>query len=387
MNKRFKDRAINLPEGNCDSDNSLSDNSLKETERRLSLRLNIHKQKGGRSKTSMGFYNDNSINNSSSDEEETKMTDNERMMNTRINRPKSSYVRRRHLPTEEVEDNSHVETSVPRRCRSTRPPSRIEIRDGEDLSRQAPNRHDVENHKMVLKETTYNFQAPPASPTPEFIDPAGYDRFAHTKTPVPGTETGLRRERTGLRNINANSVSENRTENGYSKAQYEKLIRSRQREDSMSELSPKRRHRRQQYNNVRASRPASENVYLVRQRTEARLIKNGNSTSNVSNRPKSDRLVMTSNGPKPILSIDHNPVSNTELGYQKNSVQQHNTTLDYKSARPMSRRGRQPQEVATRSSGVITRPPLSLMKLPPLDPTVNKRTERIALTTARETCV
>jgi hypothetical protein len=59
----------------------------------------------------------------------------------------------------------------------------------------------------------------------------------------------------------------------FSKAQYEKHIKSHHKEDTMSELSPKRRHRRQQFNNVRASRPSSENVYLVRQRTEARMLK------------------------------------------------------------------------------------------------------------------
>jgi hypothetical protein len=42
----------------------------------------------------MGFYNDkNSVNNSSSDEDEFKMADDDRMINTRINRPKSKIYR------------------------------------------------------------------------------------------------------------------------------------------------------------------------------------------------------------------------------------------------------------------------------------------------------
>lgn len=388
LNKRFQTNEINCQEDDSDSD-SLSDNSIKETERRLAQRLSIHKQKGGRSKTSLGFYNDNI--NSSSDDDAKNMADDDRMINTRINRPKSSYVRRRHLPTDEDDDSNQIDTSVPRRCRSTRPPSRIGIRDTEVPNTDCSSRHEGEPRKMVLKETSYNFQAPPASPNNEFVDPTGYERYAHTKTPVPSVETGIRRERTNLRNFNTSSGTEN-VESSYSKAQYEKHMRNRQREDTVSELSPKRRHRRQQYNNVRANRPTSENVYLVRQRTETRLLQNGNSTSNLNNRPKSDRLIMTSNGPKPILSIDHNPVSRANSGYQKSSVQsQHTTALDYSSARPISRRSRQSQDAGNRPSGVITsRPPLSLMKLPPLDSTVSKRAERIALTTAREareTCV
>jgi hypothetical protein len=385
LNKRFQDSTIHCHSDNGDSDNSLSDNSIKETERRLAQRLSVHKQKGGRSKTSIGFYNDkNSVNNSSSDEDEFKMADDDRMINTRINRPKSSYVRRRHLPTDTVDDDSHVDTSVQRRCRSTRPPSRIGIRDVEASNRECPSHCEVEPRKMVLKETSYNFQAPPApQANNDFIDPIGYERYAHTKTPVPSVEMGIRRERTDLRNLNTNSWSEN-VDNSFSKAQYEKHIKSRHKEDTMSELSPKRRHRRQQFNNVRASRPSSENVYLVRQRTEARMLKNGNSTTNLNNRPKSDRLIMTSNGPKPILSIDHNPVNSSNSGYQKNNVQSPNSKLDYPSSRPISRRGRQGQE----RPGVITkRPPLSLMKLPPLDSNVSKRAERIALTTTCETCV
>ena len=112
--------------------------------------------------------------------------------------------------------------------------------------------------------------------------------------------------------------------------------------------------------------------------------KNGNSTTNLNNRPKSDRLIMTSNGPKPILSIDHNPVNSSNSGYQKNNIQSQNAKLDYPSSRPISRRGRQGQE---RPGVITTRPPLSLMKLPPLDSNVSKRAERIALTTTRETCV
>lgn len=399
LNKKFSERALHRQDDNCaDGDNSLSDSSFKETEKRLSQRLSVHKQKGGRSKTSMGFHNDkNIINNSSSDEEESKMADEERMINTRINRPKSSYVRRRHLPADD-EDDSHVDSTAQRRCRSTRPTSRLGKRDVEGTYRECPSRHEGENRKMVLTETSFNVQAPPATPTNEIVDPVGYDRYAHIKTPVPSVETGIRRERTGIRrertdirSVNKNSENANTTNTSFSKAQYEKHTRNRQREDTMSEISTRQRHRRQQYGNVRASRPTSENVYLVRQRTEARLLKNGNSTSNMNNRPKSDRVIMTSNGPKPILSIDHNPVNNTTLSYQKNSVQSsQNTTLDYKSStRPMSRRGRSSQEVANRPPGVIAnRPPLSLMKLPPLDSSVSKRTERtLALTTARETCV
>lgn len=420
LNKKFTERALHLQDDHCaEGDNSLSDSSFKETEKRLSQRLSVHKQKGGRSKTSMGFHNGkNIINNSSSDEEETKMADEERMINTRINRPKSSYVRRRHLPADD-EDESPVDSTAQRRCRSTRPTSRLGKRDVEGSYRECPSRHEGENRKMVLTETSFNVQAPPATPTNDIIDPIGYDRYAHIKTPVPCVEpditrertgitrertgitrertgiirerTGIRRERTDLRSTNKNSENTNTTNTSFSKAQYEKHARNRQREDTMSEISTRQRHRRQQYGNVRANRPTSENVYLVRQRTEARLLKNGNSTSNMNNRPKSDRVIMTSNGPKPILSIDSNPVNSTTLNYQKNSVQSsQNTTLDYtSSSRPMSRRGRSSQEVPNRPPGVIAnRPPLSLMKLPPLDSSVSKRAERtLALTTARETCV
>lgn len=388
LNKRLKERTLYTQATKSDSDETLSDSSVKETEKRLSQRLSIHRQKGGRSCTSMGFYNDKKITHSS-DEDDSKMTDDDRMMNTRINRPKSSYVRRRHAPTEEV--NTNVDTTAVRRCRSTRPPSRIGIRDSikdtEEQNQDFANNHAREYRKSVLKETTFNVQVPPSSPRNEVVDSTGYDRYAHTKTPVPvATETGIHRERTDLRSTRH---SENYvTESGYSKAQYEKQIRNRQREDTVSDIPTRRRHRRQQYNNIRASRPTSENVYLVRQRTEARLLKN-NSTSKLTNRPKSDRLMISSSGSKPVLSIDHNPVNNSTLNYQKNSVQTQNNTLDYQTAsRPMSRRGRAVQEVTNRSSGVISsRPPLSLMKLPPLDPSVSKRPERMVLTTARETCV
>lgn len=386
LNKIFKERTINVEENISDSDDTLSDNSVKRTEQRLTQRLSIHKQKGGRSCTSMGFYNDKKITYSS--DENLNMTEDERMINTRINRPKSSYVRRRHAPTEDVDVTA--ETDVPRRCRSTRPLSRIGVRefDPREQYQECVGKRGGDYQKSVLKETSFNVQAPTTSPSNEIVDPTGYDRYAHTKTPIPVTsDTGIHRERTNLRNTRN---SENYgSEPSYSKAQYEKQLRQRVREDTVSEISTKRRHRRQQYNNIRASRPASENVYLVRQRTEARIIKNGNSTSKSSNRPKSDRIIMTSNGPKPVLSIDHNPINNSTLSFQKNSVQTQNKTLDYQTAsRPMSRRGHKVQEVANHSSGVISsRPPLSLMKLPPLDPSVSKRTERMVLTTARETCV
>lgn len=124
LNLRFHDCDLHS-EDSDDSDCS-SDNSVKETEQRLVARLALHKQRGARSKTSMGFYNDTERTEKytySSDEEDIEM---EERPNTRINRPKSSYVRRHtDIQGDSTDENNEVDTSVQRRCRSTRPQSRL----------------------------------------------------------------------------------------------------------------------------------------------------------------------------------------------------------------------------------------------------------------------
>ena len=390
LNERLNDCDIKNTESDSEVDSdTLSDTSVKETEKRLAARLSLHRQIGGRSKTSMGFYNDADRLRYSSDEDDLTM-DQDRPINTRINRPKSSYVRRRtDLNGDSTDENMPDDLANQRRCRSSRPKSRC------------GNREQVQS-RAILKETSYNTQAPPASPNTDLVDQGQYDRYAHVRTPVPAQQhPGVQRQRTRIRTFCENPAAEpqpkpqsnlqrQRTVQDISKTQTYSSDEARDEFHS----SPRQRHRRQQFRHARANRPGSENVYLVRQRTESNMLK---ARANCV-RPKSDKTLIQQSKQNKMISIDTNPLQAAQNGgYQpvQSSLQTSHPQQRYQAygspqQRPVSRRSHARQDISInpRGPGVIPgRPqPIGVMKLPPLDPAVAKRAERIVLA-AHETCV
>lgn len=418
LNNRFKKCALNVPvkEENKSDTDSLSEASIKETETRLAQRLELHKQQGGRSKTSLGFYKD--VDKFSSDEEDNNnnnnnkyetMADEDRpVINTRINRPKSSYVRRRTL-NYDSDDSLDLDTEFnvkpERRAMSGRPKSRLGNRDRE-------------RDRMILRETDLNTYNPPPPPSPvrqetqEIVDMSNYEKFASTRQPLRRPPT-YQRQRSNVRAFCDNPVPENSIDSSTTVSGSTVVSRSvdtplyhkpptntRKSVDVQEEqsVSPVRRHRRQQLKSARGNRPTSENVFLVRQRTEARMLKSNPSAA----RPKSEKLLLqASSGKKQMLSIDTNPLQASQnTGFQPApSNFQAQTQQDFKNysnppPRPVSRRGKTRPEVSIpprgpNNVGVLGhgRQPIGLMKLPPLEASVSSRPDRIVLQPAREACV
>lgn len=383
LNLRFHDCDLKSE----DSDDSLSDSSVKETEQRLVARFALHKQRGARSKTSMGFYNDTEqIGNSnySSDEEDIAM---EERPNTRINRPKSSYVRRRtnvsEDSTDENKEDDFVDTSAQRRCRSTRPHSRL------------GNRGYV-HRSSILQETACNIQAPPTSPRGDLIDETNYDKYAHTRSsgnfgngnPRPKSRIKGFCDTTQANEVIPQTLERQKTIHDISTAQ---TYSSDEARDEFTTTSTRLRHRRQQFRHSKAKRPASENVFLVRQRTEARMLQ----THNNNVRPTSEKpLIQQAKTSKKVISIDTNPLQAAQnAGFQPapsslQASQSNPYPYGVSQQRPASRRshGRQDIPLNAMGNGVRnTGRSIGVMKLPPLDPAVAKRAERIVLA-ARETC-
>lgn len=422
LNNRFKKCAldISVKEDNRSDTDSLSEASVKETETRLAQRLELHKQQGGRSKTSLGFYND--VDKFSSDEEDNKnnynnnnnnnnnnetMADEDRqVINTRINRPKSSYVRRR-THAYDSDDSLDLDTEFnvkpERRAMSGRPKSRLGNRDRE-------------RDRMILRETDLNTYNPPPPPSPvrqetqEIVDMANYEKYASTRQPIRRPPT-YQRQRSNVRAFcdnPENSIDSSTTVSGSTAVSrsvdtplyHKPPTNTRKSVDIQEEqsVSPVRRHRRQQLKSARANRPTSENVFLVRQRTESRMLKSNPSAA----RPKSEKLLLqASSGKKQMLSIDTNPLQASQnTGFQPApSNFQAQTQQDFKNynnspPRPVSRRGKTRPEVSIpprgqNNVGVLGhgRQPIGLMKLPPLDASVSSRADRIVLQPAREACV
>lgn len=375
LNLRFHDCDLHS-EDSDDSDCS-SDNSVKETEQRLVARLALHKQRGARSKTSMGFYNDTERTEKytySSDEEDIEM---EERPNTRINRPKSSYVRRHtDIQGDSTDENNEVDTSVQRRCRSTRPQSRL------------GNRGDI-HRSSVLQETTYNIQAPPTSPRADLIDETNYEKYAHTRT------SGVQRPRSRIKGfcdashtneVIPHTLQRQKTVHDISTSQTYSSDEGRD-EFSTTSGTTRLRHRQQQFRHAKPRRPTSENVFLVRQRTEARMLQSQNKTA----RPTSEKPLIPNKTSKKVISIDTNPLQAAQNGgFQPapsslQSSQSNPYPYGVSQTRPVSRRNHGRQEVPMGNGVRSTGRPIGLMKLPPLDPAVAKRAERIVLA-ARETC-
>ena len=377
LNLRFHD--CDLYSDDSENSDCSSDSSVKETEQRLVARLALHKQRGARSKTSMGFCNDSEqIGKSkySSDEEDIEM---EERPNTRINRPKSSYVRRRvEIQEDSTDENNEVDINVQRRCRSTRPKSRL------------GNRGDS-HRNSVLQETAYNIQAPPTSPRADLIDETNYEKYAHTRTSGNFTNGVVPRPRsrikgfcdsTQMNEVIPQPLQRQKTVHDVSTSQTYSSDETRD-EFSTTTGSTRLRHRQQQFRHAKPRRPTSENVFLVRQRTEARMLQ----TQNKNVRPTSEKpLIPNNKTSKKVISIDTNPLQAAQNGgYQPapSSLQSSQSSpypYGVSQSRPASRRSH------GMSNGVRgTGRPIGLMKLPPLDPAVAKRAERIVLA-ARETC-
>ncbi|XP_060063099.1 uncharacterized protein LOC132543602 [Ylistrum balloti] len=384
------------------SDDSLSEDSLKETEKRLSVRLSLHRQKGGRSKSSMGFYHNGDDISSDEDNEKTnEMAEQERQINTRINRPKSSYVRRTTMCQSYGDSDDDARAQV-------RPKSRCGIRSGDPRSR-----------RMVLKETSYNHQQ--EAPTRDSVDEdfgndsldgtRNYDKYANTRY---APTTGLIRQRSRIRGFcdtsmaTDMSVSSSNTDvtnsNNNCHIQEETTVLSIDPPDSARESSPIQKHRRQQLKSARSNRPTSENVFLVRQRTESRLLRGSHTTTS---RPKSDKTLLNASGnTKSLLSIDTSPnqgptVSKTSQAQQgpiNTLTQQQRFQRDSYDRKPQSRPVSRRSSLRAEGSGPVRGPPknmsvyggrtqaIGLMKLPPLDPAVSQRAERALVIPTGETC-
>lgn len=384
LNFRFNDCDLHSEDSN-DSD-CLSDSSVKETEQRLVARLALHKQRGARSKTSMGFYNDTErIDkfNYSSDEDDIVM---EERPNTRINRPKSSYVRRRtnthEDSTDENFEDDFIESSVQRRCRSTRPHSRL------------GNRGEI-HRSSVLQENPCNIHAPPASPQGDLIDETNYDKYAHTRT-SGNFAGGMQRPKSRIKGfcdtkqtneMIPHALERQKTVHDITTAH---TYSSDEAKDEFT-TSTRLRHRRQQFRQAKTRRPTSENVFLVRQRTEARMLQ----TQNNSVRPNSEKpILQQTKASKKVISIDTNPLQAAQNGgFQAapsslQSSQSNPYPYGVSQPRPASRRNHGRQDISLNAMGNGVRNtgrPIGVMKLPPLDPAVAKRAERIVLA-ARETC-
>lgn len=384
-----------------DSDDSLSEASLQETEKRLSVRLSLHKQKGGRSRTSMGFNHGGEEVSSDDDNDKTdEMAEQERQINTRINRPKSSYVRRTTMCQSYGDNDDEIRTQP-------RPMSRCGVRSGDSRSR-----------RMVLKETSYNCQQ--ETPIREFVDDSeldkdlvdgsrGYEKYANTRYAAAGTPTtGLVRQRSRIRGFCSSNkptdmtVSSSSTDISNCQMQEQTTVVAMNPEEVTRESSPTQKHRRQQIKSARANRSSSENVFLVRQRTESRLIR-GPTANPV--RPKSDKMLVNASGnTKALLSIDAIPnqgaASSKIYPTQQNPINtltQQYPRENYERAlqqRPTSRRS----SFRTEGSGPVRNTSknmsvyggrgqaIGLMKLPPLDPSIGQRTERALVIPTGETC-
>ncbi|OWF56422.1 uncharacterized protein LOC110447800 [Mizuhopecten yessoensis] len=383
-------------------DDSLSEDSLKATEKRLSVRLSLHRQRGGRSKSSVGFYHNAEDISSDEDNEKTdEMAEQERQINTRVNRPKSSYVRRTTMCQSYGDSDDEPRPQV-------RPMSRCGVRSGDPRSR-----------RMVLKETNYNNQQEvpfrnqvDADLDKDSVDGTkNYDKYANTRY---APTTGLIRQRSRIRGFcdtsmaTDMSVSSSSTDNMNAKnncqIQEETTVLSIDPPDSARESSPLQKHRRQQLKSARSNRPTSENVFLVRQRTESRLSRGPHTTTS---RPKSEKtLVNASGNTKSLLTIDTSPNQGTTSSKTYQSQQLPLNTLtqpqrlqresyDRKpQARPVSRRaslraeGSGAVRSSTKNMSVYggRAQAIGLMKLPPLDPAVSQRAERALVIPTGETC-
>ncbi|XP_033733937.1 uncharacterized protein LOC117323048 [Pecten maximus] len=382
-----------------DSDDSLSEDSLKETEKRLSVRLSLHRQKGGRSKSSMGFYHNGDDISSDDDNEKTnEMAEQERQINTRINRPKSSYVRRSTMCQSFGDSDDESRPQV-------RPKSRCGVRSGDPRSR-----------RMVLKETSYNHQQ--ETPTRESLDAdlgkdsadgtRNYDKYANTRY---APTTGLIRQRSRIRGFcdtsmaTDMSVSSSNTDSANNcQIQEQTTVLSIDPQDSARESSPIQKHRRQQLKSARSNRPTSENVFLVRQRTESRLLRGSHTTTS---RPKSDKTLLNASGnAKSLLSIDMSPnqgptpskTYQTQQAPINTLTQQQRVQRDSYDRKPQSRPVSRRSSIRAEGSGPVRgttknmsvyggrAQAIGLMKLPPLDPAVSQRAERSLVIPTGETC-
>ncbi|KAL3872685.1 hypothetical protein ACJMK2_035895 [Sinanodonta woodiana] len=369
LNTRFKecDLRESSNSGDSDSDDSISETSVREAEIRLNQKLALHKQIGGRSKTSMGFYNDIEYDEQSQilKTSESKMAERESEFDTRYNRPKSSYVRRRglymrkdesNIENTEITDDITETSSVKRISKSARPRSSYGTRNAEGCKRKIAHaeesfNQDIEGHVYPTKE--------------DLISSNDYARFASTRTtPVPQ----LRRERTRTRGFcdegqqireqstplssvdardsvivteltsmktNAMDTSPHQVKHTnspelgtfparprnpepipsrpVSRRSVERVVPHADHTDPRTVKQTgnerprtrrlQRRHMVQQnINNSTNSRPTSESVILARQKTEYNLER-----AKGSARPKSEKILMNSTN-KGLISIDSAPM-------------------------------------------------------------------------------
>ena len=406
LNKIFVDCDNNskeqCPENNS-KDNSDSD-SVQNMERRLNRRLSVYRQRDHRSKTSMGFNKDTEP-VISSDEDDTEMTQAPVPVPvpvTRMNRPKSSYIRRTSAvaanrqqcePQKETDDSESQNQRRP----AVRPKSRL------------GRRPSAAGRREVLKETTNTPNTPfmldeddGAECVDDLIEVKDYDNCVPAKAGLKRQRSNLKLRRYGDKGASETSASGEYTHNP--------VVGNYNEQENIEELndSPIMRHRRQQMRSAHGSRPTSESVYLVRQKTENGFVRTPSNMSTASLRPKSEKLSI--NGPignRNILSIDANPNQGNKLSNVYSVSHQEggaiNTTqgqgrLNYGAAiqqRPVSRRGSMRAEMGgpvrsqTKNTSVYgARPqPISFMKLPPLDPAVSQRAERsLVIPATHETC-
>lgn len=326
------------------------------------------------SKSYLGYcHNGNDL---SSDKGKTEdMAEQQRPVNTRINRPKSSYVRRTttYQSFNDSDDDSRSQV---------RPMSRCGVRSGDPRSR-----------RMVLKETYCN-QIEEVS-TSKYNDENACVNDKHKNMRCSPT-TGLTRQRSRIRGFSdtsmvtdiSSSLSNTDSKNNC-QIQEQTTVLTIDPTDS-----PIQKHRRQQLRSARSNRPTSENVFLMRHQKDARL-----------SRPKSDKTLLNLSGNnKTLLSIDTSPnqgpitpkTCQTQQGPVHALTPQQRSQWDYcdrkPQSRPVSRRGslraefEGPVRGSTKNMSMYggRSKAIGLMTLPPLDPAVSQRTERALV--AGETC-
>lgn len=246
--------------------------------------------------------------------------------------------------------------------------------------------HSKPHHQAQHPGTT----APRTSPN---LDSRRKERISHHRTTTPALL--IRRQKTNVRKLsdNADNVPQAEYVGDGNKPTMDGKKGSKHRDEkkagnanfyrSKTSLQP-----------TEARRPNSESVFIVRQRAEKRMI-----NINAPVRPKSDKTLLMSG--KTVLSINESPylsaqsspakIQQSVLSSPKTAQQTQKDFKELNSAhvRVMSaKRKIPPQELQLPRQPNVIRDrsqPMALMKLPPLDSSMNKRPERLVV--PRETCV
>lgn len=177
---------IKEDKGGNDSD-TLTDDSVDESDKQTEEeKVNVHRHRGWRCKTAIGFVSERR--SAGLDLSDDRSMDGDIEGDTRFNRPKSSYVRRRPYRRKDdisvdsggVANGDEFEPLPQRPTRSARPKSR--------LGRSSVPEAERSRRKIALTEANINIPGPVISNNNNEEVNAGanmYERFASTKKEVP----------------------------------------------------------------------------------------------------------------------------------------------------------------------------------------------------------